>query len=224
MISRNHVFLSEKLKTLTTPTTIDFNIFCWNFAHISCLPISTRVCSGFFLFCLDLELFAKIKKGLVSTHSFFTLLLITQDLNKIPPSLPPPPQTPFYKHIKLCVKNIKNIKPCIYTRFLCCFNPHSPVLFDVFSFWSQFLFSSDLLFIGKFWLFVLSVWIDISVNSKFDWMIYLELEYIVCGKWKFLGQLWFQITKSTLEKCSALCCINSTALQYTFFYIQMNHF
>ena len=35
------------------------------------------------LFCLDLELFAKIKKDLVSTHSFFTLLLITQDLNKI---------------------------------------------------------------------------------------------------------------------------------------------
>ena len=35
------------------------------------------------LFCLDLELFAKIKKDLVSTHSFFTFLLITQDLNKI---------------------------------------------------------------------------------------------------------------------------------------------
>ena len=32
---------------------------------------------------LDLELFAKIKKDLVSTHLFFTLLLITQDLNKI---------------------------------------------------------------------------------------------------------------------------------------------
>ena len=38
---------------------------------------------GFILFYLDLELFAKIKKDLVSTHSFFTLLLITQDLNKI---------------------------------------------------------------------------------------------------------------------------------------------
>ena len=41
-----------------------------------------RVC-GIFLFYLDLELFAKIKKCLVSTHSFFTLLLITQDPNKI---------------------------------------------------------------------------------------------------------------------------------------------
>ena len=37
----------------------------------------------FFLFCLDLELFAKIKKDLVSTHSLFTLLLINQDLIKI---------------------------------------------------------------------------------------------------------------------------------------------
>ena len=34
----------------------------------------------FFFFCLDLELFAKIK--LVSAHSFLTFLLITQDLKK----------------------------------------------------------------------------------------------------------------------------------------------
>ena len=45
--------------------------------------MSTKEFAGLFLFCLDLELFAKIKKDLVSTHSFFTLLLITQDLNKI---------------------------------------------------------------------------------------------------------------------------------------------
>ena len=45
--------------------------------------MSTKECVGFFLFYLDLELFAKIKKDLVSTHLFFTLLLITQDLNKI---------------------------------------------------------------------------------------------------------------------------------------------
>ena len=37
----------------------------------------------FFKFCLELELFAKIKKDLVSTHMFFTFLLITQNLNKI---------------------------------------------------------------------------------------------------------------------------------------------
>ena len=44
--------------------------------------MSTKGCVGNFLFYLDLELFAKIKKDLVSTHLFFTLLLITQDLNE----------------------------------------------------------------------------------------------------------------------------------------------
>ena len=38
---------------------------------------------GFFKFYLDLELFERIRKDLVSTSSYFTLLLITQDLNKI---------------------------------------------------------------------------------------------------------------------------------------------
>ena len=38
---------------------------------------------GVFLFYLDLKWFAKIKKDPVSTHSILTILLITQDLNKI---------------------------------------------------------------------------------------------------------------------------------------------
>ena len=46
--------------------------------------MSTKGCSGFFfLFCLELELFTKIKKDLVSTHSQKPGLSITQDLNKI---------------------------------------------------------------------------------------------------------------------------------------------
>ena len=45
--------------------------------------MSTKGCAGVFLFCLDLQLFAKIKKDLVSTQSIFTFLLITQDPNKI---------------------------------------------------------------------------------------------------------------------------------------------
>ena len=36
---------------------------------------------GFFYFCLELELFAKIKKYLVSAHSQKLRLSITQDLN-----------------------------------------------------------------------------------------------------------------------------------------------
>ena len=55
------------------PTTLQFNIFCWNFLHVSYLPMSTKGCVGFFLFCLDLELFAKIKKK----PGFYTLLFYT---------------------------------------------------------------------------------------------------------------------------------------------------
>ena len=72
--------LSENLKTLTNsnqPTVQYFLLKRW--ARFLLTDVYKRVC-GFYL---DLELFAKIKKDLVSTHSFFTLLLITQDLNKI---------------------------------------------------------------------------------------------------------------------------------------------
>ena len=71
--------LSGKLKTLMSSNYH----FCWNFAHFSYLPMSKKECSGYFLFSLELELFAKIKKDLVSTHSHKSGLTITQDLNKI---------------------------------------------------------------------------------------------------------------------------------------------
>ena len=45
--------------------------------------MSKNGCSGLILFCLDLDVFAKIKKDLVSAHSLKPFLLITQDLNKI---------------------------------------------------------------------------------------------------------------------------------------------
>ena len=75
--------LSENWKLCWAPTILPFNIFYWNLAHVFYLPMSTKGCVGIFLFYLDLELFAKIKKDLVSKHSYFTLLLITQGLNKI---------------------------------------------------------------------------------------------------------------------------------------------
>ena len=75
--------LSENLKTLASPNYHRLNNFCWNFEQVPFLPMSTKRCSGFFLFCLQPELFAKIKKLLVSTHSQKRGLSITQDLNKI---------------------------------------------------------------------------------------------------------------------------------------------
>ena len=80
---RNQVFCLKSWKLWWAPTILQFKIFCWNFAHVFHLSLSKKGCVGFFLFYLDLELFAKIKKDLVSSHSFSTLLLITPDLNKI---------------------------------------------------------------------------------------------------------------------------------------------
>ena len=75
--------LSENLKTLTSSNYPRVQYFLLKLRTRFLLTnVYKRVC-GIFLFYLDLELFAKIKKDLVSTHSFFTLLLITQDLNKI---------------------------------------------------------------------------------------------------------------------------------------------
>ena len=45
--------------------------------------MSTKACSGFFLFYLELEAFAKFKEDLVSTHLQKPGLSITQDLNKM---------------------------------------------------------------------------------------------------------------------------------------------
>ena len=62
IISKKPGFLFEKLKLWRARTTIKFNIFCWNFAHVFYLIMSTKGCSGFFLFCLDLELLIKMLK------------------------------------------------------------------------------------------------------------------------------------------------------------------
>ena len=74
-LSYSSIFFAETLLTFSTYHCLKKGV--WNF----------------FKFYLDLELFAKIKKYLVSTHSFFTLLLITQDLNKIKKS-----HIPFCRH------------------------------------------------------------------------------------------------------------------------------
>ena len=75
--------LSENLKTLSSSNYPTVQYFFLKLrTRFLFINVYKRVC-GIFLFHLDLELFAKIKKDLVSTHSFFTLSLITQDLNKI---------------------------------------------------------------------------------------------------------------------------------------------
>ena len=48
---------TSKIRKLQLPYSSSY--FFWEFAHVSYLPIPTKGCVGLFLFCLDLELFAK---------------------------------------------------------------------------------------------------------------------------------------------------------------------
>ena len=80
--------LSQNLKTSNMKFKNELQISCssmffaWTSHRFSTYDCLKRVCGIFWIY-LDLELFAKIEKNLVSVHSFFTLLLITQDLSKI---------------------------------------------------------------------------------------------------------------------------------------------
>ena len=75
---RNQVFYPKIWKLWRAPTTLHFNIFLLKLpTHFLLTNVYKRVCRDF-LFSLDLAIFGKIKKDLVSTHLFFILLLITQ--------------------------------------------------------------------------------------------------------------------------------------------------
>ena len=100
--------LSENLKILISSNYLTIQYFLLKLRTRFLLNIVLKRVCELFLFYLNLELFAKIKKDLVSTHAFFTLLLVTQDLNKIKKS-----HTPFCRHCKVenvCKVSAKNIK------------------------------------------------------------------------------------------------------------------
>ena len=75
--------LSENLKTLTSSNYLTVQYFllklCTGFLFAN---VYKRVC-GIFFILFRYWVICKNWKDLVSTHSFFTILLITQDLNKI---------------------------------------------------------------------------------------------------------------------------------------------
>ena len=50
LLSRNQVFCLKIWKLWRAPTILQFNIFCWNLAHVFYLPMSTKGCVGFFYF------------------------------------------------------------------------------------------------------------------------------------------------------------------------------
>ena len=63
--------LSENLKILTSSNYPTVQYFLLKLRTRFLLTNVYKSVSGIFLFYLDLELFAKVKKDLVSTHSFF---------------------------------------------------------------------------------------------------------------------------------------------------------
>ena len=65
--------LPENLKTLTSSSYPTVQYFLLKIRTVFHLPLYKKEYVGFFLFYLNLELFVKIKKDLVSTHSYFTL-------------------------------------------------------------------------------------------------------------------------------------------------------
>ena len=54
VLPRSQIICLENWELWRAPTTVEFNIYCWNFVRVSVLRMSTKGCMGFFLFCLDL--------------------------------------------------------------------------------------------------------------------------------------------------------------------------
>ena len=65
---RNHFFCLKNQKLLRAATTLEFNIFFLKFRTRFLLTNVYINLFGIVLFCLDLELFGKIRKGLVSIN------------------------------------------------------------------------------------------------------------------------------------------------------------
>ena len=72
LFPRNHVICFKNWKFWRAPTTIQFNIFCWNFAHVSHVTTSTKWSSGFFSILFRSWIIKKnVKNECVETRSFF---------------------------------------------------------------------------------------------------------------------------------------------------------
>ena len=82
LFPRNQVICLKNWKLWRAPTTIKFDIFCWNFAHVFYLTMSTKGCSIFFILFRSWVINNNVKNEYVETRSFW-FLQITQDLKKI---------------------------------------------------------------------------------------------------------------------------------------------
>ena len=71
LFTRNHIICLKNWKLWQAPTTVKFSIFCWNFAHVSYLMMSTKGCSEFFFILFRSWVIIKnVKNECVKTRSF----------------------------------------------------------------------------------------------------------------------------------------------------------
>ena len=70
LLSRNEVFCLKNWKLRRAPTALEFNIFCWNFAHVFYLVMPTKVCVGFFFLFRSWVINKSVKNKCVETRSF----------------------------------------------------------------------------------------------------------------------------------------------------------
>ena len=106
LFSRIQVFCLKNWKPWRAPTTIVFDIF---FLKLSTRFLITSVYEtvfGIFFILFRSWVICKNQKDLVSTYLFFTIWLITRDLNKIKKN----PEHSFVDIVKLCKMSAKNIK------------------------------------------------------------------------------------------------------------------
>ena len=94
LFPRNQATCLKNWKLWRPATTTKFNIFCWNFAYISYLTMSTKECSWFFWFCLDLELLIKTQNTRVCRNQIFLIFANnSRSKQKLEKS-----RTPFCRH------------------------------------------------------------------------------------------------------------------------------
>ena len=71
----NQVFCLKIWKLWRDSTTLQFNSFCWNFTHVSYLPMSTKGCVGFYFILFRSWVINKnVKSKCVETRSFYNFI------------------------------------------------------------------------------------------------------------------------------------------------------
>ena len=75
LFSRNHVFCLKICKLWPAPTTLQFDIFCSNFAHVTYLPISAKECVWvFFILFRSWIIYKSLKRSGFYTLVFYTFI------------------------------------------------------------------------------------------------------------------------------------------------------